>query len=68
MKIVGCHHFTTPCFENIKYVNFYVKKILDIFLQGVFFTGPPPKKLKYGKSRLDEVACIKDVLDTPNLT
>ena len=21
-------------------------------LQGVFFTGPPPKKLKYGKPRL----------------
>ena len=27
-------------------------------LQGVFFTGPPPKKLKYGKQRLGEVRCI----------
>ena len=24
-------------------------------IQGVFFTGPPPKKLKYGKQRLGEV-------------
>ena len=24
-------------------------------LQGVFFAGPPPKKLKYGKPRLGEV-------------
>ena len=23
-----------------------------------FFTGPPPKKLKYGKQRLGEVRCI----------
>ena len=23
-----------------------------------FFTGPPPKKLKYGKLRLGEVRCI----------
>ena len=23
-----------------------------------FFTGPPPKKLKYGKPRLGEVRCI----------
>ena len=36
-------------------------------IQGVFFTGPPPKKLKYGKPRLSEVRCIYDVLDTPNL-
>ena len=28
------------------------------FIQGVFFTGPPPKKLKYGKPRLGEVRCI----------
>ena len=27
-------------------------------IQGVFFTGPPPKKLKYGKLRLGEVRCI----------
>ena len=27
-------------------------------IQGVFFTGPPPKKLKYGKQRLGEVRCI----------
>ena len=33
-----------------------------------FFTGPPPKKLKYGKPRLGEVRCIQDVLGTPNLT
>ena len=25
---------------------------------GCFFTGPPPKKLKYGKPRLGEVSCI----------
>ena len=35
--------------------------------QGIFFTGPPPKKLKCGKPRLGEVSCILDVLDTPNL-
>ena len=28
------------------------------YLQGVFFTGPPPKKLKYGKLRLGEVTRI----------
>ena len=27
-------------------------------LQGVFFTGPPPENLKYGKPRLGEVRCI----------
>ena len=27
-------------------------------IQGVFFTGPPPKKLKYGKPRLGEFRCI----------
>ena len=38
------------------------------YYTGCFFTGPPPKKLKYGNSRLGEVTCIKDViLDTPNL-
>ena len=25
---------------------------------GCFFTGPPPKKLRYGKPRLGEVTCI----------
>ena len=25
---------------------------------GCFFTGPPPKKLKYGKLRLGEARCI----------
>ena len=28
------------------------------FLQGFFFTGAPPKKLKYGNPRLGEVTCI----------
>ena len=32
-----------------------------------FFTGPLPKKLKYGKPRLSKVRCIWDVLDTRNL-
>ena len=27
-------------------------------IQGVFFAGPPPEKLKYGKPRLGEVTCI----------
>ena len=27
-------------------------------IQGVFFTGPPTKKLKFGKPRLSEVRCI----------
>ena len=27
-------------------------------IQGVFFTGPPPEKLKYGKPRLGEVTYI----------
>ena len=31
-------------------------KVINI--QGVFFTGPPPEKLKYGKPRLAEVRCI----------
>ena len=39
----------------------------SIIIQGVFFTGPPPKVLEYGKPRLGEFRCIKDVLNTPNL-
>ena len=39
----------------------YVLNVLPFFrkyiVQGVFFTGPPPKKLKYGKPRLGEVRC-----------
>ena len=27
-------------------------------VQGVFFTGPPLKKLKHGKLRLGEVRCV----------
>ena len=27
-------------------------------IQGGFFTGPPPKKLKYGKPWLGEARCI----------
>ena len=27
-------------------------------IQGAFFTGPPLKKFKYGKTRLGEVRCI----------
>ena len=30
----------------------------EFYIQGVFFTGPPPKKLKYGRPRLGEVTCI----------
>ena len=37
--------------------NYCTVFILHV-LQGVFFTGPPPKKLKYGKLRLGEVTCI----------
>ena len=37
-------------------------------IQGVFFPGPPPKKLKYEKPRLGEVRSISDNLDTPNLS
>ena len=29
-----------------------------LHIQGAFFTGPPPEKLKYGKLRLGEVRCI----------
>ena len=36
-------------------------------VQGVFLTGPPPEKLKYGKPGLGWFRCIQDVLDTPNL-
>ena len=42
----------------------------QVIIQGVFFTGPPPEKLKYGKPRLGEVRCILDVpihLTSPNL-
>ena len=48
--------------------HFWSKEDFSANIQGVFFlTGPPSKKLKYGKPRLGEVMCIKDVLDTPNL-
>ena len=32
--------------------------IFALQVQGVFFTGPPPEKFKYGKLRLGEVRCI----------
>ena len=32
--------------------------VFIFYIQGVFFTGPPPKKLKYVKLRLGEVTCI----------
>ena len=34
----------------------YAGKLLQY--TGCFFTGPPPKKLKYGKLRLGKVRCI----------
>ena len=36
----------------------YGRPYKKTIIQGVFFTGPPPKKLKYGKLRLGEVRCI----------
>ena len=44
----------------------FVQKVVEWY-RVFFFTGPPRKKLKYGKPRLGKVRCIKDVLDTPNL-
>ena len=48
-----------------RYVQLDLQKTLLLLLPssykkdtGCFFTGPPPKKLKYGKPRLGEVRCI----------
>ena len=35
--------------------NFRQVLLYQTYIQGVFFTGPLPKKLKYGKPRLGEV-------------
>ena len=32
--------------------------LLSLQIQGFFLTGPPPKKLEYGKPRLGKVRCI----------
>ena len=50
-------------YEGIEGFYIFISLHVCIFLtlvyiiQGVFFTGPPPKKLEYGKLRLGEV-CV----------
>ena len=51
-----------PCWTSLKCDSkpalFFILKSMNatitLLIQGVFFTWPPPKKLKYGKPRLGE--------------
>ena len=47
-----------PLVHHWIYLNFHLYYLLLCMYRVFFFTGPPPKKLKYGKLRLGEVRCI----------
>ena len=48
---------TTKPDHKIYSIVLYTYRYAHIY-RVFFFTGPPPKKLKYGKPRLGEVRCI----------
>ena len=62
-NIKYCHCSSSAQFDLVD-CKFFCKNILSEKLKVVFkyrvffFTGPPPKKLDYGKLRLGEVRCI----------
>ena len=57
----GRNDFNTRILRNCSSLDVQISYFFGICIslyRVFFFTGPPPKKLKYGKPRLGEVKCI----------